>query len=934
MNHARRRLGAAVFGRALAVTTLACTLAAGSPAGDARVAGRTGQALPGQPAAGQTAPGKAVPGQGAGARLAPTVVAPGPSATPVRRWAIQSSRAAAGSGAEISRPGYDTGSWFRAGRRSTVMAGLIESGRYDQDTLFFSTNLRDTVDPAQFTVPWWYRTELTVPPARQGERTVLRLGGIIARADVWFNGTKIADSGRVAGAYTGHELDVTSLVRPGRNALAIQAFPGHHDRDLSVWFLDWTPAPPDTSMGVWRDVEVVRSGPVTLGEARVRTELAIGKLRPPGSGDGADRADLTVRAELRNHGAAPVPVTLAGSVTGHGSTLPINRRLTLAPGESRTVSVPLSITDPAVWWPAQWGAQPRYRLTLTATPAAGTVSDGTALDFGIRDVRSELTPAGDRRFRVNGRPFPVRAAGYSSDIFLRWRPDHIESQFRYWRDLGLNAVRMEGKLEHPEFYDLADRYGIMLLPGWECCDKWEGYNRGSHGEPWTDADYAIAGASMAHEARMMRNHPSILGFLVSSDFWPDDRAERVYLEALRGIDWQDPVISSAAMRGRPPQLGSSGMKMEGPYDWVPPNYWYGDRLGAAFGFGSELGAGVGTPEMDSLRRFLSGRDLEQLWREPAAKLYHMSAEWSQFATRQIYSAALAGRYGPPTGLADYVGAAQVADYEAVRAQFEGYAARADDPERPATGMVYWMLNNGWPSLHWHLYDYYLAPGGSYFGAKKANEPLHVQYSYDDRSVIVVNRRGQPARGLTAAAEVYEASGVRRHASEAKVDAPGNGTARALTVPKIDGLSEVYFVKLMLRDAAGTTVSRNVYWLSTEPDLLDWDKSTWYHTPVSRYAALGDLRGLPPAEVNMRTASRRLPGGWGETTVWLRNGAGIAFFNRLSLRRGQGGPEVLPVTWTDNYLTLTPGETLAVTARYRLADLGGAAPTVQLTPRNQ
>lgn len=862
----------------------------------------------------------------------PTSVPPGPGATPVREWAIQSSRLAGDSGERISTPGFDTRGWYRASRRSTVMAGLIESGRYTERELFYSTNLRDTVDHDQFRVPWWYRTELHLTPD-PGERIALRLGGVIAKADVWYNGLRIATADQVAGAYNGHEIDVTRLTRPGRNALAIRAHPGHHDRDLSVWFLDWTPAPPDASMGVWRDVEVVRSGAVTLRDARVRTRLALPAL---------DRADLTVLAELRNHSDAPREVTVTGAVTGPGARLPISRSYTLDAGEATTVRVPLTVADPAVWWPAQWGRQPRYRLELAADVRAsgaaagggGGVSDRAATAFGIRDVRTEYTD-GDRgrRFIVNGRRFPVRAAGYSSDIFLRWRPDDIESQFRYWRHLGLNTVRMEGKLEHPEFYDLADRYGIMLLPGWECCDKWEGYNSGSHGEPWSDADYRIAGRSMAHEARMMRDHPSVLGFMVSSDFWPDDRAEQVYLDALAEVDWQTPVISSAAMRGRSPRLGWSGMKMDGPYDWVPPNYWYGDRLGAAFGFGSELGAGVGTPELDSLREFLSPRDLEQLWREPTAKLYHMSAEWSKFSTREIYSTALAERYGSPTDLADYVSAAQVADYEAVRAQFEAYASRMDAAERPATGTVYWMLNNGWPSLHWNLYDYYLAPGGSYFGAKKANERLHVQYSYDDRSVVVVNHGAAPVRGLTATAEVYDLSGQRRAVHEERVDVRAVGTARAGRVPEVAALSGAYFVRLTLRDAAGRQVSRNVYWLSTEPDVLDWDESTWYHTPVSRYAALHGLRTLPPADVRVTTASRSLPDGWGETTVRLTAGRSIAFFQRLALRRGPGGPRVLPVMWSDNYVTLMPGETVTVTARYRLADLGGAAPTVEVSGRN-
>lgn len=189
---------------------------------------------------------------------------------------------------------------------------------------------------------------------------------------------------------------------------------------------------------------------------------------------------------------------------------------------------------------------------------------------------------------------------------------------------------------------------------------------------------------MLHEASMMQTHPSVLAFLVGSDFWPDDRAAQIYVDALHAWDWPNPIIASAAERGYPKILGLSGMKMAGPYDWVPPNYWYGGKEGAAFGFGSELGAGVGTPEIRSLKKFLSEQDLTDLWTQPGKGLFHMSSSDSQFYNRSIYDAALYARYGKPTSLDDYLLKAQMMDYEATRAEFEGFAA-LQNAERPATG---------------------------------------------------------------------------------------------------------------------------------------------------------------------------------------------------------------------------------------------------------
>ena len=208
---------------------------------------------------------------------------------------------------------------------------------------------------------------------------------------------------------------------------------------------------------------------------------------------------------------------------------------------------------------------------------------------------------------------------------------------------------------------------------------------------WTDEDYATANASMIHEASMMQPHPSVLTYLIGSDFWPNERATSIYLNAFKSVDWQMPILGSASRRGFSPQTGSPGLSMEGPYDWVPPNYFYDNepaRYGSAYGFGSELSAGVGTPDLSSLRKFLSQSDLDDLWKNPKKDLFHMSTADSTFHNRGIYNNALWARLGAPTSLEDYVQKSQITDYEATRAQFEAWASMWS-ARRPATGVIYW-----------------------------------------------------------------------------------------------------------------------------------------------------------------------------------------------------------------------------------------------------
>lgn len=238
----------------------------------------------------------------------------------------------------------------------------------------------------------------------------------------------------------------------------------------------------------------------------------------------------------------------------------------------------------------------------------------------------------------------------------------------------------------------------------------------------------------------------------------------------------------------------------------------------------------------------------------------------------------------------------------------------------STGVIQWMLNNGWPSTIWHLWDYYLRPGGGYYGTKKACEPLHVQYSYDDRSIVVVNEYQRPFPHLKLAVKVYDLNLAEKFSRRQHVNVPPDSSISVVTLPEIAGLTTTYFLRLAL-EQGGQIISSNFYWLSTKPDVLDWAKSNWYVTPEKSYADLTSLAQLPSAELKV---SSRFEARDAETIahVHVENPSPhLAFLVRLKVTRGRGGDEVLPVWWDDNYFALFPGEIRDLSATFRTKDLG-------------
>lgn len=810
-------------------------------------------------------------------------------------WTLESSAKVPAKGEEISRAGFATAGWQSVTVPNTVVGALVENGTYKDP--YFGMNLRalpgmdypigtrftlvPTPDTSPFKPAWWYRREFALPASLAGRSVSLHFDGICYRANIWFNGTRIDSQDKVVGVFRRYEYDVTKLARAGApNVVAVEVI-GPEPHDLAFMWVDWNPTPPDKNMGLWGDVYVTHSGPLALRNPHVVSKLPLPAL---------DTARVTVTAEVINRTEREV----AGIVRGAIEDVQFARRVALKPGEKSLVRFTpedvksLTLQKPRLWWPYRMGEPNLYTLSLDVE-ADGAVSDRQEVRFGIQQMTDEMTPEGHRLYKVNGKPFLVRGGGWASDMMLRAAfTERLEAELRYVREMGLNTIRLEGKLETDEFYDLADRYGILVMPGWCCCDQWELWDK------WDEEDHRVGPASLRDQILRIRNHPSVFVWLNGSDFPPPARVEQAYLDVLKELEWSKPILSNATAAPGP-LSGPSGVKMAGPYDYVPPMYWLTDKKnGGAFGFATEIGPGAAVPPLESLQKMLPP---ESLW--PIDQVWKFHAGGDEFKDLNLFTAALEARYGKATDAADYAKKAQALTYEGQRAMFEGYGRN----KYTSTGVIQWMLNNAWPSMIWHLYDWYLRPAGGYYGSKKALEPLHVQFSHDDRSIAIVNEHLKPFSRLKVTASLFNFDLTPKWTSEARVDVAADGVARSIVVPKPKDLSTTYFLRLALEDGQGQTVSRNFYWLSTREDVLDPKKAKWYYTPTKVHANLTALGTLPGTTL---AAAAKVEADSARVTV-ENTGQALAFMVHLRMVDPKTGEEALPVFWEDNYFELMPGE---------------------------
>jgi exo-1,4-beta-D-glucosaminidase len=850
-------------------------------------------------------------------------------------WKLACATEAPADGAVISVAGYQDSRWHPIRRMpATVLEILQEDGTYPN--LYFGKNLLEKVPQDLYQRDWWYRTTFKAPA---GEYYTLELPGINYRAEIWLNGRKLADNKQVVGMYAAHEFNVTPWIKRGsRNVLAVKVTPERliHDVDgvelADSWYdwinwkyigykgkKTWYPGVgvsfvPDRNAGVWKPVYLRVTGGVSVRHPLVNSDLFLAE----------STARLTVFANVRNLTPQPVSGTLKGTISRPGKpTIRFEQTVaSLAPDEVREVAFTpeqfseLVVKNPDLWWPYTMGTPALYDLQLEFVRNK-TLSDRAQMRFGIRSITQhrdndeqfpDLGKGGNFYLKVNGRDFLVRGGDYTPDLLYRYDPQREADILRYVKDLGINFLRWESKISSEHIVELADEQGIPLMFGWMCCNQWERWNQ------WSEEDHRVAPESLRSQILMLRPHAAVVAWANASDGRPPEPIRQKYRQILSELHWQNALVDSVSSFEKDAKGDRvwDGIRMEGPYCWRPPNYWFRGKYPATFGSNVEQGDNEQIPTLESLKKFIPA---DKLWPINDTWFMHAGA-WGGNNTLANIQLALKRRYGISTNVEDFVRKAQLAHYENTRAQFEHWAACGWATHK----MVgYWMLNSHWPSFYGNLIDYYLSPGGSYYGAKKGLRPLSVAFDYyatGDNSqarIIVFNQTPGDVGGLRVRVRIYDLDGrVRDDRSTNGIAVSYNGATPVMSLPRYPESSPVFFVRCQLFDASGKLLVDNTYWQSQKDDDLGAREHDMVMTlRMDKWADLTALNTLPPVAVEM-TATQTKVGQERRVTIRLHNPSErIAFFERATLSARRDGNEILPVLYDDNYITVYPGETAEI-----------------------
>ena len=763
--------------------------------------------------------------------------------------------------------------WIPAEVPSTLM-GVLSANNIDPETITDKGSAK-------------YRTTFNMPTPEEGQHVLLDFNGISYRANVWLNGEQIANSKEMFGPFRQFEYDVTKQIA-NNNELTVELFraePG----EPNIGFADWNPRPADESMGIFREVKVKTCGNVAVSHSAVRCRVNTETL---------NEAWLTIATELKNLSDKPVTGNVKGTADGHNFSYPV----TIAAGEKYRFTAPeeIHIDNPRLWWCHNMGKPELCNLHLEFVEDNKT-SDSEDVRFGIREIKSYLTDEGYRGFILNGKKVLLRGAGWTDDIYLRDTPETNRLQLEYVRDMNMNTVRLEGFWgKTQDLYDACDELGLFILVGWSCHWEWADY-LGSpcdelYGGILSKDNIDLIAKSFEDQVMWLRYHPSIIGWFVGSDMLPKPELEKQYQEFLSKEDDRDYLISAKDQKSE--ISGPSGTKMAGPYEYVDPTYWYlPEAPGGAFGFNTETGIGAQLPVKESLQKML-GND----------NLFPMDNRWNKFCTvsasdmnslKQL-NEVIHNRFGDAKDIDEYLRRADMLNYESTKAMFESFRTRWPH----TTGIIQWMLNGARPGIYWQLYDYYKQPNAAYYGVKKANDPLQLIYDYYNKTVYAVNETLETAN-LKASMKLFNGT---ENAQDSKTIEVAAGTViKVFDINMADAPAAFLFLKL--EDNKGNEIATNEYFIPAEKDTYDWSKTTWVNTPITKYASYAVLDDMCSNDCKIAIANA--DDGY---EVIVRNPTDkVAFMIRLTAK-DEKGEFICPIYWSDNYLTIAPGETRTVFCR--------------------
>jgi hypothetical protein len=808
-------------------------------------------------------------------------------------WKIQRISEVTSTGENISQAGFKNNDWVVATVPGTALvsywnAGALPDPNFGDNQLMISESF--------FNSDFWYRDEFDVPSSFKGQRMFLNFDGINWKADIFVNGKKI---GRIDGAFIRGKFDVSGLIKPGqKNTLAVLIHKNDnigivteqtaHTPDKNGGILgadnptfhasigwDWIPTIRGRNIGIWNDVFLNVTGAVTIENHFVTTHLVL---------PDTTAADINLEVTLRNH----APEAISGTLSGKYGDINFTEKVSLNPSESKVVKLnpanhpELHFKNPKLWWPKGYGAPHLYKVELDFKTADG-VSDQKEFNSGVREM-SYTEKDQILSMYINGRRFVGRGGNWGfSESNLEYRGREYDAAVAYHADMNFTMIRnWVGQTGDDEFFDACDRHGVMI---------WQDFWLANPGDGPNPDDPKMFMNNACDFVKRIRNHPSIAIYVGRNEGNPPeviDTALQTMIKKIHPDIHYIPCSSTGVVSGG------------GPYRALPPRDYF--MLYGYDKFHSERGM-PNVMTYESLKQTL-----------PESAIWPQNNQWGihDYCLEGAQGAAYFNQmiekgFGKPDNAQKFSELAQWINYSGYRAIFEGRSLYRK-------GMLLWMSHPAWPSMVWQTYDYYLEPTAAYFGCKKACEPIHIQWNPVFDEIEVVNYSAGNKSGLTAKAQIINMNGSVQWEKETGVDSNEDSTVKCFKLEFPKSLSAVYFIKLTL-SSGDKILSDNFYWRGLED---------------GNYQA---LRELPVVKLVNNSKVEKSGDNWIITTTLNNTSKSPVLMVRLKAIGNNSGERILPVFYSDNYVSLMPGEKKVIVTRLKDEDTRDEKPGIEISGFN-
>jgi exo-1,4-beta-D-glucosaminidase len=854
-------------------------------------------------------------------------------------FSLQASVLVNENGAQLSDPAYQPPvHWFPVKVPTTVLSGLVANKVYPNpyegmNNMFIpdaSDEFNKQYQLEKFShlpgvgnpwkKPYWFRTTFEVPGAAS-KNYHLVFKGINYRAEVWMNGSKVADSTQMAGMFAEYELNVTKLVKPGKtNGLAIKIYPLDYpglpsqeqlkifddfypnggptgDIGKNVTMLcsvgwDWMPPVRDRNMGIWQPVFLRTTGDLKINYPRVSTQLNLPDttmaeltldLAIENLSGKASNATLNVKLEPENFNGQSISFSYPVNVSKPFTKLKLT---------SQQVKE-LRVQNPSLWWPLNYGKPNLYRVSVNITTTSG-VSDEKIFQAGIRTAASTVTKTKNsvrRDFFVNGKKIHLVGGAWVPDMMLQNDSLRIARELQLVKNANMNLVRIWGGGVTPSdiFFDLCDRLGLLVWSDFWVTGDTQGEFKGSPDWPLEGNVFVKNVTSTLYR---VRHHASLLVWTGGNE----GHARKSLYDAMRDsvalIDGTRPFIPSSSGFAKLPEgwAGSwpdnqpSGVYSGGPYTWQDPKAYY-DLMEKATDWVFKDETGIPSqPPYTTLSKIIPNL----VWDKKAPFPFNDTWGYHDAATGnghyELYYQEMVKRYGAPETMEEFSDKMQLMNAMGYQGIFEAPQSKLNE----TGGVMLWKLNPAFPSVIWQIYDWYMLPNAGYYFARQSTTPVHAQLNRTTDFIDVVNRTYKSFNNITVEADLYDINGKSLFNIKETLKVLPSTSLKWKSAAAWKKNSGVQFLVLRVRDAQGGLLSQNTYWLENTNNFTS-------------------LNNMPKANVKVSVVTDQRQNAKRQLRIQLHNDSQqLAFFSRVQLIDANG-EEVLPAYWADNYITLKAGE---------------------------